>query len=54
MGPTRRLVQIGHAASAAAAAQVLAQLDRWTVRAEASDELRGVQNALVLTSAAKI
>jgi hypothetical protein len=45
-------VQVGHAATAAAAAQVLAQLNCRTVRAEALNEIRGVEDALMLAPAA--
>jgi len=41
---------LGHAPAAAAAAQVLAQLDRAGVFTEAFDEMRGVRHALMLVA----
>jgi len=46
---TRRLL-LGHAPAAAAAAQVLARLDRGAVFTEAFDEMHGVRHALMLVA----
>jgi hypothetical protein len=45
-------MQVGYAAAAAAAAQVFAQLDCGTVRAEAVNEIGRVENPLVFAPAA--
>jgi hypothetical protein len=45
-------MEVRHAAAAAATAKVLAQLDCRAVRAEALNQIGGVENALVFAPAA--
>ena len=48
----RGLMEVGHSASAAAAAQMLPQFDREAISAETINEIGGVEHALVLAPAA--
>jgi hypothetical protein len=48
----RGLVQVRHAAAAAATAKVLPHLDRRAVRAKALDVIARIENALMLAAAA--
>jgi hypothetical protein len=51
-GLARGLVQVGHLPAALAAAKVLAEQNCGTVRAEALDVVRGIENALMFAAPA--